>query len=34
LGKWIEQYHDQQNDAGQFARRVLREMDSLWVLLT
>jgi transposase len=31
--KWIAQYHDQQNDAGRFARRVLREMDSLWVFL-
>lgn len=29
----IERYHDQQNDAGKFARRLLREMHSLWVLL-
>ena len=34
LCTWIERYHDQQNDAGRFARRVLREMDSLWVFLT
>jgi transposase len=33
LCKWIEQYHDRQDDAGRFARRVLREMDSLWVFL-
>jgi transposase len=32
--KWIAQYHDRQDDAGRFARRVLREMDSLWVFLT
>ena len=34
LCKWIAQYHDRQDDAGRFARRVLREMDSLWVFLT
>ena len=33
LCKWIEQYHDRQDDAGRFARRLLREMDSLWVFL-
>jgi len=30
----IDQYHDRQDDAGKFARRLLREMDSLWVFLT
>jgi transposase len=34
LCKLIEQYHDQQNDAGRFTRHLLREMDSLWVFLT
>jgi transposase len=34
LCKLIEQYHDQQDDAGRFTRRLLREMDSLWVFLT
>jgi transposase len=29
----IEQYHDRTDDAGRFARRLLREMDSLWVFL-
>jgi transposase len=33
LCKWIEQYHDRTDDAGRFARRLLREMDSLWVFL-
>jgi transposase len=33
LCKWIDQYHDRSDDAGRFARRLLREMDSLWVLL-
>jgi transposase len=33
LCKWIDQYHDRPDDAGRFARRVLREMDSLWVFL-
>jgi transposase len=33
LCKLIEQYHDRQDDAGKFARRLLREMDSLWVFL-
>ena len=30
LCKWIDQYHDRPDDAGRFARRLLREMDSLW----
>jgi transposase len=34
LCKLIEQYHDRQDDAGRFARRLLREIDSLWVFLT
>jgi transposase len=29
----IDQYHDRQDDAGRFARRLLREMGSLWVFL-
>ena len=33
LCKLIDQYHDRQDDAGRFARRLLREMDSLWVFL-
>jgi transposase len=33
LCKLIEQYHDCQDEAGRFARRLLREMDSLWVFL-
>src|SRR5262247_1309712 len=33
LCRLIEQYHDRQDDAGRFARRLLREMDSLWVFL-
>jgi transposase len=33
LCKFIDQYHDRHDDAGQFARRLLREMDSLWVFL-
>jgi transposase len=33
LCKLIEQYHDRQDDAGRFARRLLREIDSLWVFL-
>ena len=28
-----EAYHDRSDDAGRFARRLLREMDSLWVFL-
>jgi len=34
LCKLIDQYHDRQDDVGRFARRLLREMDSLWVFLT
>jgi transposase len=34
LCKLIDQYHDRHDDAGRFARRLLREMDSLWVFLT
>jgi transposase len=34
LCKVIEQYHDRSDDAGRFARRLLREMDSLWVFLS
>jgi transposase len=33
LCQLIQQYHDQQDDAGRLVRRVLREMDSLWVFL-
>src|SRR5215468_9880353 len=33
LCKLIEQYHDRADDAGRFTRRLLREMDSLWVFL-
>ena len=33
LCKLIDQYHNRQDDAGRFARRLLREMDSLWVFL-
>jgi transposase len=33
LCKLIDQYHDRMDDAGRFARRLLREMDSLWVFL-
>jgi transposase len=33
LCKLIEQYHDHTDEAGRFARRLLREMDSLWVFL-
>jgi transposase len=29
----INQYYDRQDEAGKFARRLLREMDSLWVFL-
>ena len=34
LCKLIDQYHDRHDAAGRFARRLLREMDSLWVFLT
>jgi len=33
LCKLIEQYHDRHDDAGRFARRLLREIDSLWLFL-
>ena len=33
LCKLIDQYHDRADDAGRCARRLLREMDSLWVFL-
>jgi transposase len=33
LCKLIDQYHDRTDDAGRFARRLLREIDSLWVFL-
>ena len=33
LCRLIDQYHDRADDAGRFARRLLREMDSLWVFL-
>jgi transposase len=33
LGHLSEQYHDWSDDAGRFPRRLLREMDSLWVFL-
>jgi transposase len=32
--KLIDQYHERSDDAGRFARRLLREMDSLWVFLS
>ena len=34
LCKLITQYHERSDDAGRFARRLLREMDSLWVFLS
>jgi transposase len=33
LCRLIEQYHDRPDEAGRLARRLLREMDSLWVFL-
>jgi transposase len=30
---FLDQYYERQDDAGRFARRLLREMDSLWVFL-
>jgi transposase len=33
LCKLLDQYHDRADDAGRFARRLLRELDSLWVFL-
>ncbi len=29
----LTRHHDRQDDAGRFARRLLRAMDSLWVFL-
>src|SRR5437773_717389 len=29
----IDRHHDRQDDAGRFARRLLRERDALWVFL-
>jgi transposase len=34
LCKLINQYHERLDEAGRFARRLLREMDSLWVFLS
>jgi transposase len=34
LCKVINQYHERADEAGRFARRLLREMDSLWVFLS
>jgi transposase len=33
LCKLIDQYHDRSDEAGRLVRRLLREMDSLWVFL-
>jgi transposase len=33
LCRLIDQYHDRPDEAGRFVRRLLREMDSLWVFL-
>jgi transposase len=33
LSHLISQNHERKDDAGKFARRLLREMDSLWVFL-
>jgi transposase len=33
LCKLINQYHDRRDDAGRLVRRLLREIDSLWVFL-
>lgn len=33
LSHLISQNHDRQDEAGKFARHLLREMDSLWVFL-
>jgi transposase len=33
LCKLSDQYHDRRDDAGRLVRRLLREMDSLWVFL-
>jgi transposase len=33
LCRLIDQYHDRPDEAGRFVRRLLRELDSLWVFL-
>lgn len=33
LSRLINTYHDRKDEAGKFTRRLLREMDSLWVFL-
>ena len=33
LIRLISMYHDQENEAGVFARRLYREIDSLWIFL-
>jgi transposase len=33
LSRLINRHHDRGDEAGKFARRLLREMDSLWVFL-
>jgi transposase len=33
LSRLISENHDRKDEAGRFARRLLREMDSLWVFL-
>jgi transposase len=33
LCKWIDQYHARSDEARCLARRLLRELDSLWVFL-
>ena len=33
LCKLINSYHERLDEAGRFARRLLREMESLWVFL-
>ena len=32
--KLIDQYHARLDDAGRLVRRLLREMDSLWMFLS
>ena len=32
--KLIDQHYERQDDAGRLGRRLLREMDSLWVFLS
>ena len=34
LRKLLDRYHDCSDDTGRLARRLLREMDSLWVFLS